>query len=81
MLPEVLRAKVSVFVDLFVQSQELRLSVASITALNAALRDSEADAQAMLDNVADGIVLAGETGVIDPSTGPPRRCSATARTR
>jgi diguanylate cyclase (GGDEF)-like protein/PAS domain S-box-containing protein len=64
-LPEVLRAKVSIFVDLFVQSQELRLSVDSITALNAALRDSEADAQAVLDNVADGIVVAGETGVIE----------------
>jgi diguanylate cyclase (GGDEF)-like protein/PAS domain S-box-containing protein len=64
-LPEVLRAKVSVFVDLFVQSQELRLSVDSITALNTALRDSEADAQAVLDNVADGIVVAGETGVIE----------------
>ena len=64
-LPEVLRAKVSVFVDLFVQSQELRLSVDSITALNAALRDSEADAQAVLDNVADGILVADETGVIE----------------
>jgi diguanylate cyclase (GGDEF)-like protein/PAS domain S-box-containing protein len=64
-LPEVLRAKVSVFVDLFVQSQELRLSVDSITTLNAALRDSEADAQAVLDNVADGILVAGETGVIE----------------
>jgi diguanylate cyclase (GGDEF)-like protein/PAS domain S-box-containing protein len=64
-LPEVLRAKVSVFVDLFVQSQELRLSVDSITTLNAALRDSEASAQAVLDNVADGILVAGETGVIE----------------
>jgi diguanylate cyclase (GGDEF)-like protein/PAS domain S-box-containing protein len=64
-LPEVLRAKVSVFVDLFVQSQELRLSVDSITELNAALRDSEANAQAVLDNVADGILVAGETGVIE----------------
>jgi diguanylate cyclase (GGDEF)-like protein/PAS domain S-box-containing protein len=64
-LPEVLRAKVSVFVDLFVQSQELRLSVDSITTLNAALRDSEANAQAVLDNVAEGILVADETGVIE----------------
>jgi diguanylate cyclase (GGDEF)-like protein/PAS domain S-box-containing protein len=63
--PEVLRAKVAVFVDLFVQSQELRLSVDSITTLNAALRDSEASAQAVLDNVADGIVISGETGMIE----------------
>jgi diguanylate cyclase (GGDEF)-like protein/PAS domain S-box-containing protein len=65
MLPEVLRAKVSVFVDLFVQSQELRLSVDSITALNAALRDSEASTQAVLDHVADGILIVGENGLIE----------------
>jgi diguanylate cyclase (GGDEF)-like protein/PAS domain S-box-containing protein len=64
-LAEVLRAKVAVFVDLFVQAQELRLSVQSITTLNAALRDSEASAQAVLDNVADGIVVADESGVIE----------------
>jgi diguanylate cyclase (GGDEF)-like protein/PAS domain S-box-containing protein len=64
-LPDVLRAKVSVFVDLFVQSQELRLSVASITTLNAALRDSEASTQAVLDNVADGIVIVDEAGTIE----------------
>ena len=57
---EVLRAKVSVFVDLFVQSQKLRLSIESITGLNAALADSEANVQAVLDNVADGIMVAGE---------------------
>jgi diguanylate cyclase (GGDEF)-like protein/PAS domain S-box-containing protein len=64
-VPEVLRAKVSVFVDLFVQSQELQHSLESITALNAALRDSEAGTQAVLDNVADGILTASETGVIE----------------
>lgn len=63
-MPEVLRAKVTVFVDLFVQAQELRLSIDSITTLNAALRNSEASAQAVLDNVADGIVVANDTGVI-----------------
>ena len=46
--PDVLRAKVSTFVDLFVQSQELQRSLESITALNAALRDSEVRAQAVL---------------------------------
>jgi diguanylate cyclase (GGDEF)-like protein/PAS domain S-box-containing protein len=63
--PEMLRAKVAVFVDLFVQSQELRLSLESITTLNNALRDSEASTQAVLDNVADGIVIASETGAIE----------------
>jgi CheY-like chemotaxis protein len=71
-LPDVLRAKVSVFIDLFLQSrqlhlqsQELQRSLESITALNAALQDGEASTQAVLDNVADGIVIAGESGLIE----------------
>ena len=39
--PDVLRAKVTAFVDLFLQAQALQRSLDSITALNAALRDSE----------------------------------------
>jgi diguanylate cyclase (GGDEF)-like protein/PAS domain S-box-containing protein len=64
-LPEVLQAKVSAFVDLFVQAQRLRNSLESITALNVALRDSEVRARALLQNVADGIVTAGEDGLIE----------------
>jgi diguanylate cyclase (GGDEF)-like protein/PAS domain S-box-containing protein len=64
-LPEVLQAKVSAFVDLFVQAQRLRDSLASITALNVALRDSEVRARAVLQNVTDGIVTAGEGGLIE----------------
>src|SRR5579859_3174236 len=62
---DVLRAKVAVFVDLFIQSQKLRRSVESITTLNVALRDSQVRTQAVLDNVADGIITAGEGGVIE----------------
>ena len=40
-LADVLRAKVSAFIHLFVQSRELQRSLESITALNGALRDSE----------------------------------------
>src|SRR5450755_1672215 len=65
LVADVLRAKVSVFVDLFVQSEELQRSLDSITSLNAALRDSQARTQAVLDNVADGIVTAGEGGLIE----------------
>ncbi len=61
---EVLRAKVTAFVDLFVQSQTLQRSLESITALNAALRDSEVRTQAVLDNVADGIFMLDEEGLI-----------------
>src|SRR6202011_5120056 len=64
-LPDVLRAKVSAFVDLFVQSQELQRSLESITALNVSLRNSEVRAQAVLDNAADAIFILDEEGVID----------------
>ena len=72
-IPEVLRAKVSTFVDLFVQSQQLQRSLESITALNAALRDSEARTQAVLQNVADGIVTADEGGLIESFNQSARR--------
>ena len=60
-----LRAKVSPSSDLYVQAQTLQGSLDSITALNAALRDSEVRARAVLQNVADGIVTAGEAGLIE----------------
>jgi diguanylate cyclase (GGDEF)-like protein/PAS domain S-box-containing protein len=68
-----LRAKISAFVSLFDQAQELRRSVASITRLNAALRDSEVRAQAVLQNVPDGIVTAGEEGLIESFNRSARR--------
>jgi diguanylate cyclase (GGDEF)-like protein/PAS domain S-box-containing protein len=64
-LPDVLRAKVSAFVGLFVQSQQLQRSLGSITTLNAALAASEVRSQAVLQNVADGIVTAGAGGLIE----------------
>ena len=64
-LPDVLRAKVAAFVELFLQSQTLQRSVESITALNAALRDSDIRTQAVLDNVADAIFILDGGGVID----------------
>ena len=64
-LPEVLRAKISAFVDLYTQSQELKRSLESIKGLNQALRNSEARALAVLQNVADGIVTMDEDGLIE----------------
>jgi diguanylate cyclase (GGDEF)-like protein/PAS domain S-box-containing protein len=71
-VPDVLRAKVSVWVDRFLQteelhrkSEELQHSLASITSLNQALSDSQASTQAVLDNVADGILTTDATGVIE----------------
>ena len=63
--PDVLRAKVAAFVELFLQAQALQRSVASITALNAALRESDIRAQAVLDNVADAIFILDAGGVIN----------------
>jgi diguanylate cyclase (GGDEF)-like protein/PAS domain S-box-containing protein len=64
-LPDVLRAKVTAFVELFLQSQELQRSLASITLLNAALRDSDVRTQAVLDNVADAIFILDDGGLIE----------------
>lgn len=64
-IPEALRAKASAFIGLLAQSEELRRSLASITKLHAALRVSEVQARAVLQNVADGIVTAGEGGLIE----------------
>jgi diguanylate cyclase (GGDEF)-like protein/PAS domain S-box-containing protein len=64
-LPEVLRAKVSAFVELFLQAQELKRSLEAITVLNAALSDSDVLTQAVLDNVADGIFILDERGRIE----------------
>ena len=64
-LAGVLRAKVSTFVKLVLRSQELERSLESITALNAALADSEVRARAVLQNVPDGIVTASESGNIE----------------
>ncbi len=72
-LADALRAKVSAFVDLFTQAQELQLSLASITALNTALRESEVRARAVLQNVADGIVTAGDDGLIESFNRSARR--------
>jgi diguanylate cyclase (GGDEF)-like protein/PAS domain S-box-containing protein len=64
-VPDVLLAKVSAFVDLFLQSEELQRSLDSINALNTTLRDLQASTQAVLDNVADGIVAVSEGGLIE----------------
>jgi diguanylate cyclase (GGDEF)-like protein/PAS domain S-box-containing protein len=64
-LPDVLKAKVTAFVDLFLQSQELRCSLESITVLNAALRDSDIRTQAVLDNVVDAIFILDDDGVVE----------------
>ena len=61
---DILRAKVSAFVDLFAQQQQLQQSLAEITELNAELRDAHAGAEAVLQNVADAIVTSSADGAI-----------------
>ena len=57
-VPDILRAKVRIFVELFLKSRALELTV------RPDFRDSEARTRSVLDNVADGIVTVGDDGVI-----------------
>jgi len=56
-VPDILRAKVSIFVELFLKSRELERSVGQF-------RDSEARTRSVLENVADGIVTLSGDGLI-----------------
>ena len=64
-VPAVLRAKVSIFVELFKKSLELEQSLCEVTSLSERFRDSEAHSRAVLHNVADGIVTLSDDGVIE----------------
>lgn len=64
-VPDILRAKVSAFIEMFVKTQVLEGSLASIAALNAALLESEVRSQAMLQHVGDGIVTVDESGRVE----------------
>ena len=55
-VPDILRAKVSVFVELYLKSRELEDSLLEVTLLNDRFRDSEARARSVLGNIAEGIV-------------------------
>ena len=57
-VPEILRAKVTIFVELFLKSRALERD------RRRQFRDSEARTRSVLDNVADGIVTVGDDGVI-----------------
>ncbi|HVF78498.1 MAG TPA: EAL domain-containing protein [Solirubrobacteraceae bacterium] len=63
--PAVLRAKVSVFVELFLKSLELERSLGEVTFVSEQFRDSEAHARAVLHNVGDGIVTLSDDGLVE----------------
>jgi len=65
LVPGTLRAKVSVFVELYLKSRELERSLSDVTVLSDRFRDSEARTRSVLDNVADGIVTVNDDGVIE----------------
>ncbi len=54
---DILRAKVKIFVELYLKSRALEKSAGQV-------RDSEMRTRAVLDNVADGIVTVGDDGLI-----------------
>jgi CheY-like chemotaxis protein len=62
LVPEILRAKVAVFVELFLKSRELERSLKEVTALSNQSRDDETRIRSVLENVADGIVTLSGAG-------------------
>jgi diguanylate cyclase (GGDEF)-like protein/PAS domain S-box-containing protein len=65
LVPAVLRAKVSIFAELFRKSCALERSLGEVTSLSERFRDSEAHFRAVLHNVADGIVTLSDDGLIE----------------
>ena len=63
-VPDILRAKVTIFVELFLKSRALERSLADVTTLSGQFRDSDARTRSVLENVADGIVTFDPHGVI-----------------
>jgi len=64
-IPDTLRAKVAIFVDLFLKSVKLEQSLSDVTKISDQFRDSEARIRAVLDNVADGIITVDDDGGIE----------------
>jgi diguanylate cyclase (GGDEF)-like protein/PAS domain S-box-containing protein len=64
-VPDVLRAKITVFVDLFLKARELERSLDYVSSLRDQFRDREERARSVIDNVANGIVTISEHGVIE----------------
>ncbi len=60
-----LKAKVSIFVDLYMKSRELEQSLADVIVLSDQIRDSEARTRSVLDNVADSIITIDGAGKIE----------------
>ena len=63
--PDILRAKVTIFIELFLKSRALADSLRKVTNLGRQSRDSEAQIRSVLDNVADGIVTVDSEGMIE----------------
>jgi PAS domain S-box-containing protein len=61
----VLRAKISVFLELFLKTLALEQSLSDVTRLGKQFGDNEARTRTVLDHVADGIVTVGNDGVIE----------------
>ena len=64
-VPDILRAKVTIFVDLFLKSRALQESLRDVMLLSDQFREREAHTRSVLENVADGIVTVSEDGVVE----------------
>jgi diguanylate cyclase (GGDEF)-like protein/PAS domain S-box-containing protein len=63
--PDILRAKVTIFVELFLKSRALERSLSDVTTLSKRSLDNEVQIRSVLDHVADGIVTISDEGVIE----------------
>ena len=63
--PDVLRAKVTIFVELFVKSRALEQTLSEVTSLSKRSSDNEAQIRSVLDHVADGIITINDQGEIE----------------
>ena len=64
-IPGVLRAKVSIFVELYLKSSSSNGLLGEVTFLSEQFRDSEAHFRAVLHNVGDGIVTLSDDGLVE----------------
>ena len=72
-VPDILRAKVSIFVDLFLKTRDLEQSLSDVTKLSDQFRDSEARFRLIAENAQDLIALLDAEGrylYLSPSCEP-----------
>ena len=63
--PDILRAKVTIFIELFLKSRALERTLCEVKTLSRRSRDNETKIRSVLNHVADGIITVGAGGEIE----------------